>query len=915
MFLRNKWYIGLLFCCSLGFSQVGINTTTPKAQLELLATNQALPANTDGILIPRIDAFPLTNPTAAQNAMMVYLTTAVGQKLPGFYYWDNATTTWIGIGAKNNWGLYGNANTSVAVNFIGTTDNQPIALRTNNSEKIRVEANGNTGIGITSPLSKLHVMNNTSGLVPNPASVGVLENNDNTYLSLLSAGESGILFGANGNATNGAIVYNPVGSPNSMAFRNNFNTNQLIISANGNIALGNFLPNHPLDFNSVIGDKISLWGGSGNHYGFGIQGSLLQIHSDNAASDVAFGYGTSAAFTETMRAKGNGRVGIGTTAPNARLQITSSNQLAPSNTDGILIPQIAAFPLTNPTIAQNGMMVFLATTVGTKTPGIYYWDNPSAQWIGVGSNQNWGLNGNSGTNPAANFIGSSNNVDVSIGANSTSVMRITAAGTVGIGNPSPLQKLDVNGNINLQNFNNNFRINNVPVVSLSLVNSRNILLGQNAGPLLFGADNCFLGESAGFLSANTSRNTFIGSKSGYNNYQGGDNVFVGFQSGYTATNTQANVIVGNNAGYAFASGSGNVMVGNECAKNSVNAVNNTSVGYQAALNSSGFDNSFYGAQSGSNTVSSGNSFFGSQSGKANTSGSGNTFLGTNSGTVNAQGKFNCFVGYSSGLKNGSADNNSFFGAFSGNNNMVGTNNAFFGMYAGSTNDADNNSFFGSNAGNSNSSGTNNAMFGFLSGQGNVSGVENTFMGTQTCAFSTGSYNTSLGFKCGFSVFSGDNNTFIGYKANGIASMTNATAIGANSVVGASNSMVLGGTGVNAVKVGIGVTIPTAELEVNGYTKLGSSAPAIKYLKLTGTSPASQGGITNIAHGLASDKILSVSVLLDFATSSSIPRSYVANPGYEFDFYTTSTNIVIITKSGNSVNILSKPFRILVTYEQ
>ena len=40
-------------------------------------------------------------------------------------------------------------------------------------------------------------------------------------------------------------------------------------------------------------------------------------------------------------------------------------------------------------------------------------------------------------------------------------------------------------------------------------------------------------------------------------------------------------------------------------------------------------------------------------------------------------------------------------------------------------------------------------------------------------------------------------------------------------------------------VGIGSGTPAAKLEVNGYTKLGSDAPAIRVKKLTGTTPASR----------------------------------------------------------------------------
>ena len=74
-------------------AQIGINTTDPKATLDVSASNQVTPANTDGVLIPRVDSFSLTNPTADQNGMLVYLTTADGTNLPGIYYWDSAN--WI----------------------------------------------------------------------------------------------------------------------------------------------------------------------------------------------------------------------------------------------------------------------------------------------------------------------------------------------------------------------------------------------------------------------------------------------------------------------------------------------------------------------------------------------------------------------------------------------------------------------------------------------------------------------------------------------------------------------------------------------------------------------------------------------------------------------------------------------------
>jgi len=119
-----------LYCFAVeGFSQVGINTTSPDAQLHIKSSNQATPTNKDGILIPKIDAFPITNPTAAQQGMMVYLTTLSAGKPPGFYYWDNTgTPQWKGIGGNTGWELLGNTGTDPAVNFIGTTDATDVAF-------------------------------------------------------------------------------------------------------------------------------------------------------------------------------------------------------------------------------------------------------------------------------------------------------------------------------------------------------------------------------------------------------------------------------------------------------------------------------------------------------------------------------------------------------------------------------------------------------------------------------------------------------------------------------------------------------------------------------------------------------------------------------------------------------------------
>ncbi len=118
----------------------------------------------------------------------------------------------------------------------------------------------------------------------------------------------------------------------------------------------------------------------------------------------------------------------------------------------------------------------------------------------------------------------------------------------------------------------------------------------------------------------------------------------------------------------------------------------------------------------------------------------------------------------------------------------------------------------------------------------------------------------------------------------------------------------------AQNVGIGTTIPGAKLEVNGFTKLGSTAPAVQMKKLTGTTPAAASSGVSIAHGLTASKIIAVNLIINNAGSQRIPGGYTLFPGNEvnWDYGTTFINIWTNT---NSANILSKPFTVLLTYEE
>jgi len=159
-------------------------------------------------------------------------------------------------------------------------------------------AGGNVGIG-TSATARLDVAGTISGTS-----------------SISAAGASGFVF--RDTETNGGLF-----SPADGVITLQTNAvERLRVDANGNVGIGQSAPAFPLSFASTTGDKISLYGASGANYGFGVQSNLLQIRTPTSTGDVAFGHGTSAAMTETMRIGGDGNVGIGTSSPASRLSIS-----------------------------------------------------------------------------------------------------------------------------------------------------------------------------------------------------------------------------------------------------------------------------------------------------------------------------------------------------------------------------------------------------------------------------------------------------------------------------------------------------------------------------------------------------------------------------------------------------------------
>ena len=140
--MKNIILITVLAFSSISFAQVGINTTSPNATLDIAASDKSTPTEKDGILIPRVDRFPSTEPGANQDAMLIYLTTTFASKTPGFYYWNDASKKWLSIKGEESWNLSGNTGTDSTTDFLGTTDPQDLSIRTNNTEFFKFTTKG-----------------------------------------------------------------------------------------------------------------------------------------------------------------------------------------------------------------------------------------------------------------------------------------------------------------------------------------------------------------------------------------------------------------------------------------------------------------------------------------------------------------------------------------------------------------------------------------------------------------------------------------------------------------------------------------------------------------------------------------------------------------------------------------------------
>ena len=143
--------ICLVFFATVAQAQlkVGDNPTSIQKSsiLELESSRQ-------GLLLPRLADTVAINALTPPDGMIIYLNADKSLRLRSNNSWKKIADL---SEASSNWSLSGNAGTDPSSQFIGTLDGQPLVIRTDNQERLRIDENGNIGIGTNAPSATLTV--------------------------------------------------------------------------------------------------------------------------------------------------------------------------------------------------------------------------------------------------------------------------------------------------------------------------------------------------------------------------------------------------------------------------------------------------------------------------------------------------------------------------------------------------------------------------------------------------------------------------------------------------------------------------------------------------------------------------------------------------------------------------------------
>ena len=336
-----------------------------------------------------------------------------------------------------------------------------MANLSNINNKFLVTTGGNVGINTTSPAEKLEVSGGHIKIINS--------GNTNLYINANNSGSDSTIFFQETNSTKAKIQHDA--SNDSMLFTDGAYTDTMTLKG-GKVGIGTTSPTNPL---SVEATNVSDWvaefkqghSTAGQSYG-------VNIFGGTSSSDAAFQV-CNQAGGGLLRVTGAGNVGIGTSSPNEKLDITGGYLKFNGGDYGLKGSASLTYnPVSDHYFQSSGSTkvtfkasgnVGIATTspiqkldtpniiIGGSTiaGGIYRANSTMMDNLG-GIARFYSIGPNTTTGGSYQFNSLSSNATAGAGT----VMTIFNTGNVGIATAININKLDVGGNINVQGGNGSY---------------------------------------------------------------------------------------------------------------------------------------------------------------------------------------------------------------------------------------------------------------------------------------------------------------------------------------------------------------------------------------------------------------------------------------------------------------------------
>lgn len=623
------------------------------------------------------------------------------------------TLTWA---AGSGWGLTGNAGTNPATNFIGTTDAQPLRFATGvgGTERMRLDATGNLGFGVTTPLSKFHIKQSAQvNDVLTDAGSGffgsglMFENSGTTDSYYVGYGNGGYFRIGSKSAANvfTGMVY---ASPTGVGIFSPVPTEKLDVTGNIKFS-GALMPNNlPGTAGQVLtsagpglpptwsgGSGWALGGNTGTVDGAPGTGTNYIGTRDNIAlnfmvNNIRTGRldGFNVFFGQTAGAlntgANNSAIGLNSMAANTSGAANSAlgSFSLNSNTTGTDNTAVGGSALrANTTGSFNsavGSGALFSSTIGTQNAA----NGINSLYSNVSGNNNTAIgyrsmftNTTGSNNTAVGFQADVSSVALTnataIGANAS----VTTSNTIQLGDAA-VTTVNVGTGTTAKLVAGQLQITG------GTLGAGRVLTSDASGNATWqpasGGSGWTLGGNTGTVDGVPLTGTnYIGTRDAVplnlmvNSFRAGQihhsnaNTFFGFRSGEsTSAAVNANTGIGANALLANTTGQGNTAIGKDALQANTTGNFNMAVGTALTGNSAGNFNVAMGYQALNVTTASDNSAFGSRA-LINTTAGNNTAIGSNAGTINTTGTNNTYVGVGADANAGATGltNSTAIGAF------------------------------------------------------------------------------------------------------------------------------------------------------------------------------------------------------------------------------------------------------------